>query len=360
MKHTLRIASVYVVTVYGIVWCLSQLLSFTPTFPYASTLLTQYGPRWLTTMAHFDGVHYLTIIEEGYEGTGLIQAFFPLYPLLVKLLTFNIFNPLYVGLLVSFFSILGTGYFLHRLFRSKDLLLLMLCLPTAFFLAGLYTESLFLMLSLAAYSYAKERHFVVAGCFGFLAGLTRLQGFLLAILLLFEVRRTYAPKSAYIWALMPVFGLFTYMTYLWFLFGDPVLFLSVQREFGAQRGAGVLIPVITPLIRYLKIFMSVPVWSHAYFVALQEFLIAVGGFGLAAILLKRKEFGLGLYALSSLLLPTLTGTLSSMPRYVLVIFPLFLVLSQVLTGRKKLVTLIIFAILQVINLALFTQGLWVA
>jgi hypothetical protein len=334
-------------------------LPFIPTFPYAQEL-TQYGSRWLTTLAHFDGVHYLTIIEKGYEGTGLIQAFFPLYPLIVKLLTFGIFNPVYIGLWVSFFSLLGAGYFLQRLFGSKGILVLILCFPTAFFLAGLYTESLFLVLSLGSYSFAKERRYGLAGIFGFLAGLTRLQGFLLAILLLFEVRRSFAPKSAYVWALMPIFGLFVYMIYLGWVFGDPVLFLSVQREFGAQRGMGLLIPVITPLVRYMKIFLSVPVWSHAYFVALQEFVITVGGFGLAVVLLKRKELGLGLYALSSLLLPTLTGTLSSMPRYVLVIFPLFLVLSQLLTGRKRFALLALFAILQVINLALFTQGLWVA
>src|SRR5690606_22803218 len=77
------------------------LLPYRPTFPYSDEILKPLGERWLTTWAHFDGVHYLTIIEHGYTSHGLIQAFFPVYPYLVKFYSFGVINPIAVGILVS-------------------------------------------------------------------------------------------------------------------------------------------------------------------------------------------------------------------------------------------------------------------
>jgi hypothetical protein len=338
----------------------SSILPFSPTFPYANERLPLYGPRWFTTMAHFDGIHYLTIIEHGYKGTGLIQAFFPLYPILVRQITLGSINPLLAGGLLSLLSLIAAAYFIYRLYSNQRILLLLLAFPTAFFFAGLYTESLFLCLSVGSYVFAKQKKWVWAGVFGLLAGMTRLPGFLISILLFSEAIKSPRKKMPYIFATFPIIGLGIYMLYLWITFSDPLLFVTVQREFGAQRSSGTLIPIITPLVRYIRIFLTVHPISHAYFIALQEFLFTVGGLVLSFILLKRKEYGLGLYSVISLILPTLTGSLSSMPRYVLTIFPLFAVLSDKLPRKVFFLILLVFAILQLINFALFTQGIWVS
>ncbi len=79
-------------------------LVYKPSFPYAYELLPKYGlPQWVYSWGNFDGVHYLTIIEKGYIGTGLIQAFFPLYPMVVRLVNSIIGNTLLSGLIVSTF-----------------------------------------------------------------------------------------------------------------------------------------------------------------------------------------------------------------------------------------------------------------
>ena len=77
-------------------------LDYLPSFPYYDSLLANYNlPRWLYSWANFDGVHYLTIVQKGYIGTGLIQAFFPLYPGVVKFLSYFVPNQVIAGFLVS-------------------------------------------------------------------------------------------------------------------------------------------------------------------------------------------------------------------------------------------------------------------
>jgi len=72
----------------------------------------------------------------------------------------------------------------------------------------------------------------------------------------------------------------------------------------------------------------------------------------------KKEWSV--FAWLALLLPTLTGTLASMPRYVLVAFPIFIVLAHIKSDVIKVAILSIFVALLVISLALFTRGYWIA
>src|SRR3989344_2944237 len=128
-----------------------RFLSFQPSYPYYDALLVPLGPWWLVRWAGFDGVHYLTIAMKGYLGTGLIQAFFPMYPFAMYF--FNLFrNPLMSGLVVSHLSFIAALFLLYKLFRLDErrnvsvlAVLCMLIYPVSFFFASLYTESLFLL-----------------------------------------------------------------------------------------------------------------------------------------------------------------------------------------------------------------------
>jgi hypothetical protein len=69
------------------------------------------------------------------------------------------------------------------------------------------------------------------------------------------------------------------------------------------------------------------------------------------------------FAWGAYVLPTLTGNFSSMPRYILVCFPLFIYVSLLLEKKPRawrFFYLTISLIFLIINLALFTQGYWVA
>jgi Gpi18-like mannosyltransferase len=348
----------------------ARFLPFVPTFPYAKEWLAELGPRWLTTWAHFDGVHYLTIIRQGYEGTGLIQAFFPLYPLLVRLLSFDgLINPIIVGTLFSTVALIGALYLLHQLvlFDTKDksranrTIGYQICFVTAFFFASVYTESLFLLLSVASFYMARKGKWAGAGVVGMLAALTRLSGGFIAAGLVWEYwlqHKQFDRRG--LWAIVPLLGIGLYMLYLLQTFGDPLLFVSVQSEFGAGREPGRFILLYQVIYRYLRMLLTVPVASVTYYQVSQELLVGLFGLVGSVLAFKKVRASYAIYALLSFLLPTLTGTFSSMPRYVLVLFPLFMTLSLIRSRVVAGVIMALFLVLQVINLILLTMGIWVA
>lgn len=102
-------------------------------------------------------------------------------------------------------------------------------------------------------------------------------------------------------------------------------------------------------------------WNNPiYPVLIQE--IASGICGLAGIILSwfktRKSYAV--YAIGAFLLPTLTGTFSSMPRYLLPIFPLYIVMAKHLPKKYFVIVIAVFIITLIHNLIRFTQGLWVS
>ena len=91
-------------------------------FPYKEIALEYNLPRILTALANFDGAHYLLIAEQGYYQYQ--QAFFPLYPLLIRLLS-PVFpnNRLITALVISNLSFLfGLWLFRKYLLDNRDIL----------------------------------------------------------------------------------------------------------------------------------------------------------------------------------------------------------------------------------------------
>lgn len=323
------------------------------------------GPnRW----TNFDGGLYLSIAQNGYYP--LQQAFFPLYPLVIRSLI--IYSPVpieIVGQLISSVSFLGGLIIFYYLIKeiNKEVawpaVLFLLAFPASFFFAAAYTESLFFLLAISAVYAAKQQKWWLAGILGMLASLTRVFGVLLAIIVIPEYFKSNSPKKiseAIALVLIPL-GLLIYMVYLWKAFGDPLAFFHVQPAFGANRSGNDLILIPQVLWRYLKIFFTVPLWSLSYLIAAFELFSFLLGLWLVwqGSLLKIETPYL-LYSLAVLLLPTLTGTLSSMPRYFLSAFPLFFVLGSLHNKKIKLGLAVLFCLGLVIATAGFLRGYFIA
>jgi len=377
----------------------SLVLEYKPSFPYPKELTLFGFHRWLYSWANFDGVHYLTIAKKGYLGTGLIQAFFPVYPFLIKMVDAS-HNILLTGFLISnFFSIvfMVLFYFLLKEFFShqKSLIIIVIFMffPTSFFLGAFYTESLFLSLVAGAFLAAHKKKWWLAGILAAVASATRIVGIVLVPALLIEFFYPYSfslqklqgelrSKRKYpgvktinfkekIWSLRKFInlswiavgslGLLFYMFYLNKTFGDPIYFFHVQSEFGGIRQE-TLIPYPQVVWRSLKVLWTARPFDFRYLTYIQEFL--AGTLGLVLILwgfTKKIKLSYLMFALGIFFLPPLTGTFSSMPRYILVCFPIFIVLADLLKNKKALYTFLgISGVLLVINLILFIQGYWVA
>jgi hypothetical protein len=370
-------------------------LVYAPTFPYADSLLTQYhSPRWLYSWANFDGVHYLTIAEKGYVGTGLIQAFFPFLPYVLLrslfLLSQGSINTLVVGLFITnAFALALTVvwfYFLKKLVNRRFAWLgavILLTFPTSLFYGALYTESLFMLTIIGAFWAAKTNRWWLVSILTMIATATRVVGIFLLPALVVEawllwqeaqpektLRQSLVRQLSLffrqkwlqlLWIGAGSLGILVYMKFLFDEFRDPLYFLHVQNEFGAGRQEGV---VFYPQVvwRSIKILLTLQGSNVRYYTAVLEFL--AGTVGLLGLLISAKYVRISyvLFSLGAFFLPTVTGTFSSMPRYILVCFPLYLLLTMALSRYPKIqiIALAISTFFLVVNTVIFIQGYWLS
>lgn len=153
----------------------------------------------------YDAWHYIGLAEQGYSGylengRPLFVVFFPLYPWLMRLLHLLIPDYHLCGFLISGAAYVGSCCVLARLTAeefgrgvSKMSLAFLSAYPFAFFFASLHTEGLFLLLSLCCFSSIRRHRYPLAGLFGALAALTRMQGVLLALVAFAEYCTTEHP-----------------------------------------------------------------------------------------------------------------------------------------------------------------------
>jgi len=169
-----------------------KFIPFKASFPYWESILADKAPAWLWFWGNFDGVHYLNIVDAGYK-YGLTQAFFPLYPIIIKLVNLIISNSLISALIISHISFIGFIYYFIKLglldFSKKTIFwasLLLLLFPTSFFFFGVYTESLFLLLVAASFFLMQKKKFFKASVLAGLASATRFVGIFLIPAILWD------------------------------------------------------------------------------------------------------------------------------------------------------------------------------
>lgn len=319
----------------------------------AANLLFAPAARW-------DSVWYLTIAHAGYS-TRASSAFFPLYPLLIRGGATLFGSALLVGTLIS---IAATGVALHLLYRlarldlapaqARATVMLVAFFPAALFLSAVYTEALFLMLSVGAIYAARTERWAWAGVLGGLAAATRSGGILLLVALAWlylygpgtgaeragagprwRPRHPIASSAAWL-ALVPA-GLLAYMGYLALAHHAPLAPFQAEavwgRHFAGPFGGLVKALVAAPADLRLGVTGHAVVvggaapisWPTHNLIDLVFVAFAAGGL---AVSWRRLPAAYLLYALAllaqALSYPTIAEPLQSFPRYVLVIFPVFM------------------------------------
>lgn len=362
--------------------------AFGAKFPYTDQVLKiTHLPSWVWGFGNFDGVHYLRIAQNGYSAE-YSQAFFPLYPLLINFITdINVLIPkngtldtriyvdpnyFYSAIVLSNIFFALALYSLYKLFQldfdqktAFKAILLLLAFPTSFYFGSIYTESLFLLLTILTFYFMRKGNFLVSGVFISLAAATRIFGLILIPALLVEVyfkvkNNQFKKDLNLIKMIIGVFvapiGILLYTFYLKVNFDNPLYFLTAQPNFGAERSSQAIILLPQVVFRYLKIFVSVPVNSLPFFNALLEFSFTAGLLITLVLFFKKMRLSYCIFTLGCLLLPTLTGTFSSMPRYSLMGF----LLLPLIVNKYFKIVLFFFIILEIILVSLFTRGYWVS
>jgi Gpi18-like mannosyltransferase len=326
--------------------------------------------NWLSIWNRWDAPHYLDIARMGYVRDGVEArwiVFYPLYPWLVRAASFVVRDDLAAAFLVSTLASVAAGLLLYRLARLDDdewvaraSVFFMFVFPTSYFLHIGYTESLFLALALATMLAARVRRWPLAGALGALACMTRANGLALIPALAFEALEDYRAcgrvlRARWLYALLPAAGFGVYLLINWSVKGSSVAFLRAQDEYwyrsfawpwDAVAGSWVMFRDGTP--------------ADAWMVGWQEIFFVMLGLGLTVWAWLRMRASYAAWMTCNWLLWTCTKFVLSVPRYTLVLFPLYIIFARA-SARRPLAGALI-AVWSMLFLALFlvrfSQGYW--
>ncbi len=310
----------------------------------------------LWSWANFDGEHYLSIAKYGYQiRNGFPQyAFFPLYPLLTKIVSFVVQDYLVAGLLVSFASLVV----ILRLLPQKDHLALFLA-PGAIFLAAIYTEPLFIALALTVFYFSERKEWGRAAIVTALATATRVNGIFLVAFLFFKMieNKKLSPLFIIRNSLFSLSGLTGYMVYLYYRTGDALAWYHSQAYWGKATAT-------SPFTTALSYFRAVTTEFQpdlVHLVVVFEVVITLWALFLTVTVIRRRLLSLPyyVYLLGNLVMPIATGSLGSMPRFFLILFPSYVAISTFSPAARKVVYTISGAIM-ITGVILFTRGHWFA
>jgi len=344
------------------------------THPYGDFLNLVLAPaaRWDTTW-------FLSIAHDGYAGDTSRAAFFPLYPLLAQ----GIVGGLVLSLVCALLGLAA----LHRLGTielgdapARAAVWLVACFPMAFFLSAVYSESLFLALSVGAVLAARTDRWAVAALLGALASATRSAGVLLLVpLALLWWTHSERRRRDLAWlALVPV-GLAAFCAALALDGLDGLAPFHAQdiwfRHFagpfvGAWDGAVAAWDGARQLLSgsrdpvYFAVAGGDPYVNASHNLQLFAALIAA----IPALIgtLRRLPLAYAAYTVAALALPlsypVTPQPLMSLPRFELVLFPLFLWLGWWTTRARRRLPVVAgaFLALQGLAVAEFATWHWVA
>jgi Mannosyltransferase (PIG-V) len=343
-----------------------------------SSLLGRIGSNW----QRWDALWYQQISLFGYRAEDHSAAFYPLYPVLTRAVSLPSGELVRAELLVSATATILAAWLLWKLTRFELLtalrredparrgphrsiaapaisVALVVLFPSGFFLLAPYTEGLFLCLTIGSFWLLRTGRPWAAGVVALLASLTRAQGILLAIPIAYEVlrlagtlsairRRSWQPPGlALLAALLPILGALAFAVFQSQFAASGQIGLDPQ----APWGLSLVLPwdALAASAAYIQREFGKPT---ATIEALNLIALALA-FGITVLGIRRVPPVYSLFAVSMLALYPFRmmafSPLMSVSRYVLVVFPCFIVAGLWLARRPRLAVgwLVVSALIQV-------------
>jgi hypothetical protein len=333
--------------------------------------------RFLETFAVWDSGWYFQIASAGYAYTPDTQstvAFFPLYPMLMRAAAWPFGGTgeavWAAGIGVSVTAFAAALFALHRLAEhltgsrivAQRAILYLAVFPFSFYFTRVYTEAVFLLVTVLAVSAACHARWGYAGLFGALSTLTRPNGILIAIPLIILACADGSPLRVQVRrlaALLPVpFALLGFSWYVARLSGDPLAWLRAQAHWAYSLGH-------PPSNHLVRIAEGVETFGLYEFLLLSDTapielayaVLAIGILMFVPSIVRafgpRIGWALGAYVAVSVLIPLSGNSLVGMGRYISVLFPVFIVAAIGRSARVHEALLIISAMFLTLFLVLF-------
>lgn len=323
----------------------------------------QFG--WFEMWNRWDALHYRLLARFGYSATGEERfsiVFYPLYPWLVRAAAFLVRDYFAAALAVSGLASVAAGLLLQRLARldhsavvARQAVWFLFIFPTSYFLHIGYTESLFLALVLGAVFAARTDRWALAGLAGAAACLTRVNGLFLLPVLAMEAWQQYRVQRRlnwrWLWIAALGLGFAAYLLLNYVVTGDALTFSSYMDERWYKR-------FTPPWIGIWDVWLRVPGANMTE--GLHEFVFIVLGFicTVCSWLMLRPSYAI--WITCNWLLINSTAFVLSVPRYLLTLFPIFILLGLLTEKRPQLGRVLTAASLLFLALFVskFVQGAW--
>lgn len=359
---------------------------------------------------NWDGTWYRLVALNGHDpgGANFVAkaAFWPLYPWLMKTgHDFTGLSPESVGYIISNISFLGALLLVFRLVTldfnanvARATVVGLAIFPTTFFFTAVYTESLFMMLAVGSLYAARKNEWFVAGVLGLLAALTRSAGVMLLapLAVLFAQQYGWNPRRWFPQAFSAALPALGPLIFGWHLRESGSKFLdwvNVQWQWNRYQSTPwrtvdcELNGCVTFLEEYDRDQITPPAdwgwvanmfqnfnWTH---LTSWEFRNRVGdgdileitttllAFVVLIVGLKKLPFYYTAFALPPLIVPLFSpstvNAFMSMPRFVLPLFPIFVMLAILIQGKRfKIVAIAISSFLSVVLTMQFALWYWVS
>lgn len=324
------------------------------------------GP--LEIWARWDALgHFFPIAERGYDADPDGTAFFPLYPLLLRVISALGPSLVISGLIISTVACTVAFAYLYRLAEhdlgagaGRRAVLYLALFPTAVFLVAPYSESVFLAGAIAAFYYARRGDWQHTGVPAAVAMGARLAGLFLLFGLACEfLRQRQFTKQRLVSAggslLIGVLPLLAYMAWQGVAMNNPWQFLTDQKE-GWYR------EFTNPVQAFRTTWDS---WNsdndaNWLFAWRFEIVAAAAGVFLTGVAVVRREWGYAGYIGTTMAAMMTSTWYFSIPRILLSLFPavLFLAAATLDDERRHELALLVLGPLCALGVVVYTRGAW--
>lgn len=314
------------------------------------------GKSYLDSLTNWDGGHFLGIAENGYKYS-FQYAFFPFYPELINLAANGLrINFIFAALFLNLISLIIGIYFFIKLLhldfeddQVQKIILAILVFPTSFFLLVPYSESLFFCLTILTIYFGRKNKYILATLFGILVSATRLVGLVTILALWLEIYQAKS-KQKFLTILTPI-GFLAYSYYLNLQTGNYLYFLEAEKYWHRN--------LVFPGVGLYQTFIQL---LNQQFVGdiflLLEFLFVIMSIGLLIYFRNKIRSSYLVFTVCSLLLFLTTDSLVSSLRFLLVIFPIYIILGSLKNNLVQIGYSFVSILLLGIFITLFINGYW--
>ncbi|MGI8437607.1 MAG: ArnT family glycosyltransferase [Chthoniobacterales bacterium] len=320
-----------------VAWVLFIKLTLFGLIAAAVPALADRATPWWKLLNQWDAQRYLAIARDGYVANGPERFYlvgFPFYPWMVRAVSWLGFSIPWAALVVSGMASIAAGWWLYRLTRedeaettSRLAVWFLFIFPTSYFLHIAYTEATLLALAVGSFLAARKERWALAGMLAGLAALTRMNGLILLPALMVEAWLQYRACRRFDWRWLWLFGVpCGFGVYLWVNYhvtGDALAFTKLMDE----KFYRALAP---PWVGAQSLWESLQTSSARDYVTVgvAEMVFTVLGlvFTIWSWCVLRASYSV--WMTGNFLLSVCSTYVLSVPRYTLLMFPIFILFAR--------------------------------